>query len=253
MGIPFPEKYGGAGGDTLAYALCVEELARVDSSVAITLCAHTSLGTQPIYLFGSDEQQQGVDAAAVRRRDPRRVRADRGRGRLGRREHEDARAPGGRRVGDRRLQAVHHERRHGDLGPRDDHGADRRGRDLELPRAQRHARLRAGRAVSQDGLARLRHAPADLRRLPRARGQPARSARQRPAPVPARAGDRPHRRRRDGPRPRAGRVRRGAGLRQAAPRVRPRDLRRFRRSRSSSPTWRRRSRRRACSSTAPRC
>jgi alkylation response protein AidB-like acyl-CoA dehydrogenase len=57
MGIPFPEEYGGAGGDTLAYALAVEELARVDSSVAITLCAHTSLGTQPIYLFGSEEQK----------------------------------------------------------------------------------------------------------------------------------------------------------------------------------------------------
>ena len=52
MGIPFPEEYGGAGGDSLAYALAVEELARIDSSVAITLCAHTSLGTQPIYLFG---------------------------------------------------------------------------------------------------------------------------------------------------------------------------------------------------------
>ncbi|MCW3009284.1 MAG: acyl-CoA dehydrogenase domain protein [Solirubrobacterales bacterium] len=57
MGIPFPEEVGGAGGDTLAYALAVEELTRVDSSVAITLCAHTSLGTQPIYLFGSDEQK----------------------------------------------------------------------------------------------------------------------------------------------------------------------------------------------------
>jgi alkylation response protein AidB-like acyl-CoA dehydrogenase len=59
MGIPFPEEYGGAGGDSLAYALVVEELARVDSSVAITLCAHTSLGTQPIYLFGSEEQKRG--------------------------------------------------------------------------------------------------------------------------------------------------------------------------------------------------
>lgn len=57
MGIPFPEEVGGAGGDTLAYALAVEELTRIDSSVAITLCAHTSLGTQPIYLFGSDEQK----------------------------------------------------------------------------------------------------------------------------------------------------------------------------------------------------
>ncbi|HET7416430.1 MAG TPA: acyl-CoA dehydrogenase family protein [Solirubrobacterales bacterium] len=58
MGIPFPEEYGGGGGDSLAYALAVEELTRVDSSVAITLCAHTSLGTQPIYLFGNEEQKQ---------------------------------------------------------------------------------------------------------------------------------------------------------------------------------------------------
>jgi short/branched chain acyl-CoA dehydrogenase len=57
MGIPFPEEVGGGGGDTLAYALAVEELTRVDSSVAITLCAHTSLGTQPIYLFGSEAQR----------------------------------------------------------------------------------------------------------------------------------------------------------------------------------------------------
>jgi short-chain 2-methylacyl-CoA dehydrogenase len=58
MGIPFPQEYGGGGGDTLAYALAVEELTRVDSSVAITLCAHTSLGTQPIYLFGSEDQKR---------------------------------------------------------------------------------------------------------------------------------------------------------------------------------------------------
>jgi short/branched chain acyl-CoA dehydrogenase len=58
MGIPFPEEYGGGGGDTLAYTLAVEELTRVDSSVAITLCAHTSLGTQPVYLFGSEEQKR---------------------------------------------------------------------------------------------------------------------------------------------------------------------------------------------------
>jgi short/branched chain acyl-CoA dehydrogenase len=57
MGIPFPEEVGGAGGDSLAYTLAVEELTRVDSSVAITMCAHTSLGTQPIYLFGSEDQK----------------------------------------------------------------------------------------------------------------------------------------------------------------------------------------------------
>ncbi|HET7120749.1 MAG TPA: acyl-CoA dehydrogenase family protein [Solirubrobacterales bacterium] len=58
MGIPFPQEYGGGGGDSLAYALAVEELTRVDSSVAITLCAHTSLGTQPIYLFGDEDQKR---------------------------------------------------------------------------------------------------------------------------------------------------------------------------------------------------
>jgi alkylation response protein AidB-like acyl-CoA dehydrogenase len=57
MGIPFPETVGGAGGTTLQYVLAVEELTRIDSSVAITLCAHTSLGTQPIWLFGSDRQK----------------------------------------------------------------------------------------------------------------------------------------------------------------------------------------------------
>ena len=58
LGIPFPEELGGAGGDTLSYAIAVEELTRVDSSVAITVAAHTSLGTMPIYLFGTDEQRR---------------------------------------------------------------------------------------------------------------------------------------------------------------------------------------------------
>ena len=57
MGIPIPEEHGGAGGDTLAYAIAIEELTRVDSSVAITVAAHTSLGTMPFLLFGSEEQR----------------------------------------------------------------------------------------------------------------------------------------------------------------------------------------------------
>jgi alkylation response protein AidB-like acyl-CoA dehydrogenase len=57
MGIPFPSDYGGGGADTLAYVLAVEELARVDSSVAITMAAHTSLGTMPIYLWGTEDQK----------------------------------------------------------------------------------------------------------------------------------------------------------------------------------------------------
>lgn len=57
MGVPIPEEYGGAGADTLAYAIAIEELTRIDSSVGVTVAAHTSLGTMPIYLFGSEEQR----------------------------------------------------------------------------------------------------------------------------------------------------------------------------------------------------
>ena len=58
MGLPIPEEHGGAGGDTVSYAIAIEELTRIDSSVAITVAAHTSLGTTPILLFGSDEQKK---------------------------------------------------------------------------------------------------------------------------------------------------------------------------------------------------
>ena len=58
MGIPIPEEYGGAGADTVSYAIAIEELTRIDSSVAITVAAHTSLGTMPIYLFGDEAQKQ---------------------------------------------------------------------------------------------------------------------------------------------------------------------------------------------------
>jgi short-chain 2-methylacyl-CoA dehydrogenase len=58
MGMTIPEEYGGAGTDTVSYAIAVEELTRVDSSVAITMAAHHSLGTLPIYMFGSEEQKR---------------------------------------------------------------------------------------------------------------------------------------------------------------------------------------------------
>ena len=169
MGIPFPQEYGGGGGDTLAYALAVEELTRVDSSVAITLCAHTSLGTQPIYLFGSEEQKRewmprlcsGERLGAFGLTEPE-AGSDAGNTRTRARLH-------GRRVGDRRRQAVHHQRRHRHLGrscASPPSPARRRGRqgDLQHHRAQRHPRLRAGRALPQDGLERLGHAPADVQR-----------------------------------------------------------------------------------------
>jgi len=58
MGIPYPDEYGGAGMDYTAYAIAVEEIAKVCGSTAITLAAHISLGIGPIYLFGSEEQKK---------------------------------------------------------------------------------------------------------------------------------------------------------------------------------------------------
>jgi len=58
MGLPVPQEYEGAGGDTVSYAIAIEELTRIDSSVAITVAAHTSLGTMPILLYGSEEQKR---------------------------------------------------------------------------------------------------------------------------------------------------------------------------------------------------
>ena len=58
MGMTIPEEYGGGGTDTLSYAIAIEELTRIDSSVAITVAAHHSLGTLPIYYFGSEEQRR---------------------------------------------------------------------------------------------------------------------------------------------------------------------------------------------------
>jgi alkylation response protein AidB-like acyl-CoA dehydrogenase len=58
MGMTIPEEYGGGGTDTVSYAIAVEELTRIDSSVAITVAAHHSLGTLPIWNFGSEEQKR---------------------------------------------------------------------------------------------------------------------------------------------------------------------------------------------------
>jgi butyryl-CoA dehydrogenase len=58
MGLPYPERYGGAGGDTVSYAIAVEEVSRADASTGITLAAHVSLGSAPFFLFGSEAQKQ---------------------------------------------------------------------------------------------------------------------------------------------------------------------------------------------------
>jgi alkylation response protein AidB-like acyl-CoA dehydrogenase len=57
-GIVFPEEYGGAGADYISYAIAVEELSRVCASTGVTLSAHLSLGSNPIFLFGSQQQKE---------------------------------------------------------------------------------------------------------------------------------------------------------------------------------------------------
>ena len=258
MGIPFPEEYGGGGADTLSYALAVEELARVDSSV----CDHDGrphLARDDADLpLGHRRAEGRLAAAALQRREARRLRADRAGGRLGRRQHPDD-APGSRTAsgwstapssssptpgtdisGCVTITAVTGQA-NGTQG------------DLQHHRPERDARLRARRALPEDGLERLRHAAAHLRRLPRARGEPARPPRRRLQAVPADPRRRPHRRRGDGRRARPGGARRGDLLREGAPGLRPADRASSRRSRRRSPTSRPRSRRPGCSSTAPRC
>jgi len=58
MGVPFPEEFGGAGADALSYAITIEEISRVCGSTGLSLAAHTSLGTAPIYEFGSEQQRR---------------------------------------------------------------------------------------------------------------------------------------------------------------------------------------------------
>ena len=215
MGIPFP---GGIRGRGRRHArLCAR---RSRSSRGWTPrwrspCARTSR---------SARRRSTCSAARSRSREwmptlcsrgaPRRVRPHRAPGGNRRRQHADPRAPGRRRVGDRRRQAVHHQRGHFDLGACHDHRAHRRGGDLEPDRAQRHAGVRAGRALPEARVERLRHA----RRCASAeRACPTRTcsayARSRAAPVPHRARRRAHRGRGDGCRPRPGGARPGARLR----------------------------------------
>jgi alkylation response protein AidB-like acyl-CoA dehydrogenase len=65
LGIRIPEEYGGSGMDTLAYALCVEEIARVDGSTALTVASHNGLGTGHLLAFGSEEQKRRYLPAAA--------------------------------------------------------------------------------------------------------------------------------------------------------------------------------------------
>ena len=68
MGLPFPEEYGGSGGDTVSYALAVMEIARADASTAITMAAHVSLGAMPVLSLRHRRAETALPRAAGARR-----------------------------------------------------------------------------------------------------------------------------------------------------------------------------------------
>ena len=140
LGIPIPEDEGGAGMDTLAYAIAVEEIGRVWGSLGLIVAAHTSLGCGPLHLAGSKEQKDrylvpmasGKVIGAYGLTEPG-AGSDAGGTRTTARL--EARRSGRRRVGHRRRQAVHHQRRPGrDLRH---HRPDRHPRGRRAPRSPR--------------------------------------------------------------------------------------------------------------------
>ena len=235
MGIPFPQEYGGGGGDTLAYALAVEELTRVDSSVAITLCAHTSLGTQPIYLFGSEEQKRewlprlcsGERLGAFGLTEPE-AGSDAGNTRT------RARLDGGEWVIDGAKQFITNAGTEisgmvcitavtGAATPAA--GDANGGREISnMIVANGTPGYEQGEPYRKMGWNASDTRPLTFTRVPGARGEPAGPARRRVQAVPAHPRHRPHRRRGDGRGAGAGGARRGAGVREGAQGVRQADL-----------------------------
>ena len=178
LGLKFPERYGGQGGDLLHDAVWIEELSRAGGSggVAAGLNAHAQIAMPPVFNFGTSEQRERWIVPGDQGRAHRGARDHRAGRRIGRGESADLRAKGGRRLRRQRRQDLHHQRRTGRL-PRL-RGEDDRGRRPSrhlVPRAGAgHARLRGLSQAGEDGLARLRHRGAQLHGRRGAQGEPAR-------------------------------------------------------------------------------
>ena len=219
FGLPFPEEYGGGGADYLTYCLAIEELARFDASMAITLEAGVSLGAAPFFYSGTEEQKQEYLVPMI---------AGEVLGAFGLTEAEAGSDAGGDAhatlLDDGEAEWVID----GQKTFITNSGtpitkcvtitAHRRQRDLQHRRRRGNAGLHRHGAVPQDGLARVRHARARVRRLPGPRRSPAGRARRRVQDLPAHSRRGPHRDRRARGRSRAGLSRRVGRVRARAPR-----------------------------------
>ena len=110
MGIQFPEEYGGAAMSSVDYCICIEELARVDPSVCLSVAAHNGLGAAHIFMFGTEEQKQQYLVPLARGEQLAAwglTEASSGSDAGGDAHDRGARR---RRLGDQRHQAVHHPR-----------------------------------------------------------------------------------------------------------------------------------------------
>ena len=156
FGLVIPEDDGGLALGSTAYSRTLQEVARYDASVAVTVGAHSSIGMRGLLLFGTAEQRARYYPEARQRRDDRRLLPDRARLRLGRGVHQDHRGARRRRLGAQRQQAVDHQRRDRQLlhRLRQDRQA-RRAREADrVHRHPGHARRQHRSARGQDGPAR---------------------------------------------------------------------------------------------------
>ena len=166
FGIPFPEEYGGGGADLTTLCVAIEELGRVDQSMAITLEAGVGLGANPIHQLRHRGAAAAVAARPVRRPRPRRLRPHRARRRERRRRHphQGGARRGDGRVGDQRREGVHHQLGHADHVARHGHRGHRTGAGAEISTIVVPAGtpgFDGAAAVPEDGLARVRHARPD--------------------------------------------------------------------------------------------
>ena len=171
MGVAVPEEWGGAGMDTVSYALALEEIARACASTAVIMSVNNSLVCEPILKFGTDAQKQAWLPALASGPEAGLLRPVRAGGRVGRRRPEDDGGAGRRPLHHQRHQELHHQRPGGRRGGRDDHDPARAGPQghHRLPGRHQDARAQLRPARRQAGHPRRPLGPAVPHRLRGAR------------------------------------------------------------------------------------